>query len=196
MKQASGQSLQEGKEPMSFAVYRVLCGKLLRSEASDALFAHTYLVLEWNLMSRAHIVGDMDVAHIEWRLPCILFGEVERKPGRVRIHKDHFMFIPVLRIQRSARYLLWQLILLPIRMWWMVSFALVLHNTVVSWTLFIKRLMTMRTNSKSWVSRKVNLGSHSARKGAVTLLTTGCTVVPPMASVCIRAGWSIGPAKD
>ena len=45
--------------------------------------------------------------------------------------------------------------------------------------------------------KKGDLGSHSARKGAVTLLTTGRTVVPPMASVCsIRAGWSIGPAKD
>ena len=44
--------------------------------------------------------------------------------------------------------------------------------------------------------KKGDLGSHSARKGTVTLLTTGCTVVPTMASVCIRAGWSIGPAKD
>ena len=74
-KQASGKSLEEGKKPMSFAVYRLLCEKLLKSDTADALFAHTYLVLEWNLMSRAHIVGDMDVAHIKWRLPCILFGE-------------------------------------------------------------------------------------------------------------------------
>ena len=30
----------------------------------------------------------------------------------------------------------------------------------------------------------------------LTLVTTGCTVSPPMAAVCIRAGWSMGPVKD
>ena len=29
------------------------------------------------------------------------------------------------------------------------------------------------------------LGSHSARKGALTLVHTGCTISPPMAAICI-----------
>lgn len=40
------------------------------------------------------------------------------------------------------------------------------------------------------------LGSHSARKGAATLAACGCTVSPPMASICLRAGWSMGPVKE
>jgi len=40
------------------------------------------------------------------------------------------------------------------------------------------------------------LGSHSCRKGAITLVMTGCTISPPTASVCLRAGWSFGSVKD
>ena len=40
------------------------------------------------------------------------------------------------------------------------------------------------------------LGSHSTRKGAITLASSGCTISPSMASICIRAGWSMGPVKD
>ena len=40
------------------------------------------------------------------------------------------------------------------------------------------------------------LGSHSCRKGAITLVSTGCTASPSMASICLRAGWSMGNVKD
>ena len=40
------------------------------------------------------------------------------------------------------------------------------------------------------------LGSHSCRKGGITLLSTGCTASPPMTSICLRAGWSMGNMKD
>ena len=41
-----------------------------------------------------------------------------------------------------------------------------------------------------------DLGSHSCRKGAITLVSAGCTVSPPMAAICLRACWSMGPMKD
>ena len=40
------------------------------------------------------------------------------------------------------------------------------------------------------------IGSHSSRKGAATYCSTGSTVSPPMASICLRAGWSIGLVKE
>ena len=40
------------------------------------------------------------------------------------------------------------------------------------------------------------LGLHSCRKGAITLVSAGCTVSPPMAAICLCAGWSMGPVKD
>ena len=44
--------------------------------------------------------------------------------------------------------------------------------------------------------REGELGSHLCRKGAITLVSAGCTVSPPMAAICLRAGWSMGPVKD
>ena len=40
------------------------------------------------------------------------------------------------------------------------------------------------------------LGSHSCRKGGITLVSTGCTASPSMASICLRAGWTMGNVKD
>ena len=40
------------------------------------------------------------------------------------------------------------------------------------------------------------LGSHSCCKGAITLVSTGCTASPSMAAICLRAGWSMGNIKD
>ena len=36
------------------------------------------------------------------------------------------------------------------------------------------------------------LGSHSGRKGVGTLVAAGCTVAPPIVSICLRMGWSLG----
>jgi len=36
------------------------------------------------------------------------------------------------------------------------------------------------------------LGTHSARKGVGTLVAAGCTVAPPIVSICLRMGWALG----
>ena len=43
---------------------------------------------------------------------------------------------------------------------------------------------------------KGDLGTHSARKGVGTWVTAGCTVGPPIVSVCVRMGWAMGGVKD
>ena len=40
------------------------------------------------------------------------------------------------------------------------------------------------------------LGTHSCRKGVATMVAAGCTVSPPIVSICIRAGWVMGGVKD
>ena len=37
-----------------------------------------------------------------------------------------------------------------------------------------------------------DFGTHSIRKGAAIFVSTGCTVSPPMASICLRACWTLG----
>ena len=40
------------------------------------------------------------------------------------------------------------------------------------------------------------LGTHSIRKGAATYCCAGVVPGPPVVSVCIRAGWSLGRVKE
>ena len=40
------------------------------------------------------------------------------------------------------------------------------------------------------------LGSHSIRKGAATYCCAGVHPGPPIVSVCLRAGWSLGRVKE
>ena len=58
-KKQNGESLVEGKRHMSFEVYTLMCEILSKGENtnnSEYLFAHCYLVLEWNLMARSENV--------------------------------------------------------------------------------------------------------------------------------------------
>ena len=40
-----------------------------------------------------------------------------------------------------------------------------------------------------------SLGSHSCRKGAITLCFSECTVSPPIESICLWDCWIMGPVK-
>ncbi len=37
-----------------------------------------------------------------------------------------------------------------------------------------------------------DIGTHSVRKGVATMVASGCTVSPPLISLCLRAGWVLG----
>ena len=41
-----------------------------------------------------------------------------------------------------------------------------------------------------------DLGTHSCRKGVATMVAAGCTISPPIVSLCIRCGWVMGGVKD
>jgi len=55
---AAGESLEEGKEAMSFECYKLLCKKFFQGEKDEYHFAHLFLLLEWNLIAQSdNIVG-------------------------------------------------------------------------------------------------------------------------------------------
>jgi hypothetical protein len=41
-----------------------------------------------------------------------------------------------------------------------------------------------------------SIGSHSARKGTVTLAANGCTVSPSMTAISNHTGWKMGGTRD
>jgi hypothetical protein len=62
----NGEKVKEGKAAMPFAVYAFLAARLLALGTSDAIFAHLFMVLSWNLMCRAGNTETIHINHIEW----------------------------------------------------------------------------------------------------------------------------------
>ena len=52
-KEAKGSRLSEGKYPMSFSLYKILCAKIMADVSKEAIFAHAFLTLNWNLVCRS-----------------------------------------------------------------------------------------------------------------------------------------------
>ena len=68
-----GMSTVEGKSPLPFAAYRLLAKILFQSKKSEHIFAHTFLVLAWNLISRAETIVDAKIDLISFKDDALLF---------------------------------------------------------------------------------------------------------------------------
>ena len=62
----SGESLEEGKEAMSFACYKLLCSKFFEGKKDEYLFALVFLTLEWNLIARSDNIVNLGLSDSEW----------------------------------------------------------------------------------------------------------------------------------
>ena len=198
-KAEKGVSLEEGKKAMNMDVYRLMTQILMKSGSDDATFAHVFLVLEWNLMARSDNCKNLRLVHIEWRHDCLVFffgktkgdqtGENSNSPWHVYSNPFEPSLCPVVAL---GKYLLSNPDLIK------SDGPLFPGND--QYNRFIKIFnKVIEDNQDEFRLLGVDdksLGSHSTRKGAITVVSTGCTVSPPMASICLRAGWSMGNVKD
>ena len=65
---------------------------------------------------------------------------------------------------------------------------------------FVKKIhKVIRENKEEFEKLGVkpgDLGSHSTRKGSITIVCYGFTVSPPLSLICLWACWSMGNVKD
>ena len=64
-KRESVASLDEGKKAMSFEVYKIFFEEVYNVKGDEHLFAHAFLIMEWNLMARSDNCVNMHVQHIQ-----------------------------------------------------------------------------------------------------------------------------------
>ena len=55
--------------------------------------------------------------------------------------------------------------------------------------LFLRLLIEHEEELKSMGVEPGDLGTHSCRKGVGTMVAAGCTMSPPIVSICVRVGW-------
>ena len=73
----------EGKKKMDFAVYQKMCELMFARAGSCWIFAHLFLVLEWNLMMRAENCADAHVSHLDWCDDALIFHFAKTKTDQV-----------------------------------------------------------------------------------------------------------------
>ena len=92
-KRETGQNTDEGKEKMDFKVYSKIAELMFKQGGTDFIFAHCFLVIEWNLMARSDNVIYTHIHHMKWIDDALVFyfkkskgdqeGVNENKPWHV-----------------------------------------------------------------------------------------------------------------
>ena len=70
-KQETGRRLVEGKDVISFSLYRLLCKRMMRDEIKEAVFAHAFLTLIWNLVYKSKNIVNIHHNHLSWVNNCL-----------------------------------------------------------------------------------------------------------------------------
>jgi len=69
----------EGKRPLTFRGYALLAKYALKSQQTDSVFAHLYVVLCWNLFSRSNSIANIMYNHIEWKEDALMITVPKHK---------------------------------------------------------------------------------------------------------------------
>ena len=184
---------------MSFDVYSKICEIFYKGKNPEYLFAHAFLTIEWNLMARSDNCVNMHINHVQWHEDAMLFffgkskgnqgGDRADKPWHVYSNPQMPFLCPVLAM---AKYTLTHPDLF--------HDSCPLFPGLSQYSRFVKFFHKLLNDNAEVFERmgvkKGDIGSHSVRKGSITLVSSGCTVSPPMSFICLRACWSMGPVKD
>jgi len=184
---------------MSFEVYQAICKIQLTSGTTESIFTHCFLVLEWNLMARADNICFTHINHITWDDDSLVFyfmmskgdqeGVNSKEPWHVYSNPTNPYICPILAL---TRYVFCNPSVL--------NDSYKLFESRDPYQRYSKTLSrSLEANVSIFEAMGVgidNIGSYSGRKGSATRCSTGCTVSRPMASICLRAGWSMGPVRE
>ena len=198
-KKKKGLKTSEGKEAMTFACYKLTCELLIAEGTSESIFALCWLVMQWNLMSRSEATEAISFSHMRWDNDTLKVFFPRHKSDQVGLNKDEARHVysnpltpAVCPLRALACYcMIFPKVLIDNHFLFPGSDQKTRFNRIFHAVL--DRNTAIYEASGIDVSE---LGSHSIRKGAATYCCTGCHPGPPIISVCLRAGWTLGSVKE
>jgi len=192
-----GLRITEGKKPLPLKAYRRLAEILFNSEKKEYVQAHTFLVLDWNMISRSESVIQSMIDLISQSKDSINIDLGKTKcdqeglkyvdyPIHIYSNPQDACICPFMAVCRL-------LICHPM----ILNGRSPLFEGVSQYERFHSIFKDI-ISSDEYRDEFVNLGitpeefgTHSIRKGGATHCATGCTVGPPISSICLRASWSL-----
>lgn len=197
---AAGETLEEGKEAMSFACFKLLCQKFFKGDKDEYHFAHLFLLLEWNLIARSDNVVNLHVNDLEFQGDSLRVylkrtkTDQEGNEGGTPYHCYFNTVCPPLNLGLALGvYLLCNpgILTNPKNKLFPAEYQ---YNRYAS---ILNKIIKKNEEEFARIGVKPGtIGTHSARKGAATYAASGCTISPSMSAICNRAGWKLGGSRD
>ena len=187
-----------GKVPLSFALYKEICGWMLEDDSPSGRFAHTFLVLSWNLACRSSNTKTIHYHHLAWAGDALQVyfahmkndqtGDRPRDPRHIYANPYNPTVCPLLSL---TMYLL---VTPP-------TSSSALFPGSDQYNRYNKYLRNLLERKEVYVMRNYGvdvgeIGAHSARKGAATYMTSGYVGGPMQQAVNIRCGWRMSGVTD
>ncbi len=192
--------IKVGKDPLSFSLFRYLGLQLLQQPNREYIFAKCFMVLCWNLMSRACNTFGIMYGHMEWvdDALCIYFSHMKNDQTGDRPRDPRHVYANPLYPEICP--------ILSLGIYWMCySFEEADHQLFQGSSQYdrFRKLLARCVNIDSIaveLERRAvkpqNIGTHSMRKGAATYCSSGTTACPASTAIHLRAGWALGGVQD
>ena len=186
---------RSGKEPLEFELFRFLGFQLLRSGRKQHSFAHLFLTLSWNLMSRASNTVKIMYDHLSWKQDALQVVFLQQKNDQFgdKPKDGKSVFSNILMPEIDVMFSLGV---------YFVSFGFDESGRLFSGKNQYERYrkilgevfheLVVATELERRGLKPEDLGSHSTRKGAATFVSGGSTACPSASAIHLRAGWALG----
>jgi hypothetical protein len=190
--------ISEGKDAMSVDLYFAICRWFLEKGTMEGVWCHCFIVLTWNLMCRVNNTTRICVNHMTWYQDCLRIhfkqqkgdqlGLTARYPRHLYANPGNPMVSPIFAL--GLYFLSFGVPLLP------TSKLFPGRNQYKRFGRLLKDTLEDHLEEVRAFGFEVSdIGTHSIRKGATTYLSSQ-PGGPAPASICIRAGWTLGGVKD
>jgi hypothetical protein len=196
--QDDGGDVSEGKGTMSVDLCFSLCRWFLEKGTLEGVWCHCFIIVTWNLMCYMNYTTQTCLNHITWYQNCLRVNFKQQKSdqlGSTAWYPRHIYANPLVT--------LWSV------QWLHLGFFLIIWGTTGAyieafpWSESVQAfwMPTERTLKEhidevhSFGFEVLDIETHSIPKGAMTYLNSQ-PGSPAPASICIRAGWTLGGIKD
>jgi len=196
-KKQHGLSTIEGKKPLPFAAYELLAKILFESPDPEHVPAHTFLLLEWNLISRAEYLVDSKIDAVSKKNDALTFDIGKTKTdqeGTKNIDHPWHVYSNTENPYIDPHLAFGRLLISNPRV---LEGKCDLFEGSSQYERFNKIFLDIVSDEKYCAQFAAldmppeHFGTHSIRKGAVTHIATGTIASPPIASICLRANWAM-----
>mmetsp|Transcript_14102 Transcript_14102/g.38951 ORF Transcript_14102/g.38951 Transcript_14102/m.38951 type:complete len:657 (-) Transcript_14102:1020-2990(-) len=189
-----------GKEPMSKAIYLKIGQWLLEWGTEDGVFAFCYLVLTWNLMCRVKNTAMLRFSHIQWiKFDSMEIAFMHSKTDQLGVEKQFKRNVygnhkePLASPVFALAVYLSTCIQTPQSPEGKLFPGSKQEDRFANILAKVVEMHKSELNSMGLVPSQI--GTHSIRKGAISYAAS-MPGGPGSASICIRAGWTMGKVKD